>query len=31
VKRAWDWFRESTRPMRIYLKSRLGVNVTDAV
>lgn len=31
VKRAWDWLRESSRPMRIYLKSRLGVNLTDAV
>ena len=31
VKRAWDWFRNNTRPARIYLKSHLGLNVTDAV
>jgi hypothetical protein len=31
VKASWDWFRENTRPMRIFLKSRLGVDVTDAV
>jgi MoaA/NifB/PqqE/SkfB family radical SAM enzyme len=31
MKRAWDWFRDNTRPMRVYLKSRLGVNLTDAV
>ena len=31
VKSAWDWFRENTRPMRIFLKSRLGLDLTDAV
>jgi len=31
LKYAWDWFRESSRPARIYLKQRLGLNVTDAV
>jgi hypothetical protein len=31
VKKAWDWFRENTRPMRIQLKQRLGINLTDAV
>lgn len=31
VKNAWDWFRESSRPMRIFLKAKLGLNVTDAV
>ena len=31
LKKSWDWFRENTRPLRIFLKSRLGVNVTDAV
>jgi MoaA/NifB/PqqE/SkfB family radical SAM enzyme len=31
MKRAWDWFRNSSRPARKLLKSKLGVNVTDAV
>jgi hypothetical protein len=31
VKYAWDWFRERSRPARIYLKQRLGMNITDAV
>jgi hypothetical protein len=31
LKRSWDWFRENTRPVRIFLKSRLGVDLTDAV
>jgi len=31
AKKAWDWFRENSRPMRKFLKSRLGWNVTDAV
>ena len=31
VKRSWDWLRENSRPFRVFLKSRLGVNLTDAV
>ncbi|HEX8254404.1 MAG TPA: radical SAM/SPASM domain-containing protein, partial [Thermoanaerobaculia bacterium] len=31
LKKAWDWFRESSRPMRKVVKSRLGINITDAV
>jgi MoaA/NifB/PqqE/SkfB family radical SAM enzyme len=31
TKKAWDWFRDSSRPMRKYLKSRLGWDLTDAV
>ena len=31
LRDAWDRFRESSRPLRIFLKSRLGLNVTDAV
>jgi hypothetical protein len=31
VKKAWDWTRETTRPARKFLKSRLGWDVTDAV
>jgi MoaA/NifB/PqqE/SkfB family radical SAM enzyme len=31
VKKSWDWFRDSTRPMRVFLKSRLGIDMTDAV
>jgi hypothetical protein len=31
LKNSWDWFRDNTRPMRVFLKSRLGVNLTDAV
>ena len=31
LKRAWDWFRENTRPARVFLKSKLGVDLTDAV
>jgi MoaA/NifB/PqqE/SkfB family radical SAM enzyme len=31
MKKAWDWFRENTRPMRVTLKQRLGINLTDAV
>lgn len=31
VKRTWDWLREHSRPARIFLKKRLGVNLTDAV
>ena len=31
LKNTWDWFRESTRPARVYIKQRLGMNVTDAV
>lgn len=31
LKKSWDWLRESSRPARIFLKSRLGVDLTDAV
>jgi MoaA/NifB/PqqE/SkfB family radical SAM enzyme len=31
VKQSWDWFRDASRPARIFLKKRLGVNLTDAV
>jgi MoaA/NifB/PqqE/SkfB family radical SAM enzyme len=31
VQTAWDRFRNSTRPARVFLKSKLGVNLTDAV
>lgn len=30
LKKTWDWIRESSRPVRVFLKRRLGVNVTDA-
>ncbi|HEY0141261.1 MAG TPA: radical SAM protein [Thermoanaerobaculia bacterium] len=30
LKKTWDWIRESSRPIRIFVKKRLGVNVTDA-
>lgn len=31
LKRSWDWGRERSRPLRKFLKSRLGIDVTDAV
>ena len=31
LKGAWDQIRERSRPMRIYLKSRVGIDLTDAV
>jgi MoaA/NifB/PqqE/SkfB family radical SAM enzyme len=31
LKKSWDWFRENSRPARVFLKSRLGVDLTDAV
>ncbi|HUP60068.1 MAG TPA: radical SAM/SPASM domain-containing protein [Thermoanaerobaculia bacterium] len=31
LKRSWDWFRNSTRPMRAFVKARTGWNLTDAV
>jgi len=31
VKSAWDWSRERSRPLRIFLKTWLGWNLTDAV
>ncbi|HEY0156787.1 MAG TPA: radical SAM/SPASM domain-containing protein [Thermoanaerobaculia bacterium] len=31
LKAAWDWIRETSRPMRKVIKARLGLNVTDAV
>ena len=31
LKQAWDWFRDNSRPARKLLKSKLGINVTDAV
>jgi MoaA/NifB/PqqE/SkfB family radical SAM enzyme len=31
LKAAWDWFRESSRPARVFLKKRAGINLTDAV
>lgn len=31
LKHSWDWGRERSRPWRVFLKSRLGINVTDAV
>ncbi|MFZ2490747.1 MAG: radical SAM protein [Thermoanaerobaculia bacterium] len=30
LNRAWDRFRESTRPLRIAIKRRLGLRLTDA-
>jgi hypothetical protein len=29
-RRPFDRFRDATRPLRVYLKERLGVNLTDA-
>ena len=31
LKKSWDWLREHSRPARIFLKSKLGLDVTDAV
>ncbi|HKR63529.1 MAG TPA: radical SAM/SPASM domain-containing protein [Thermoanaerobaculia bacterium] len=31
MKKAWDWARENSRPVRKFLKARLGWNITDAV
>jgi MoaA/NifB/PqqE/SkfB family radical SAM enzyme len=31
LKNSWDWLRERSRPARVFLKSRLGVDLTDAV
>lgn len=31
LKKSWDWMRENTRPIRVFLKSRLGIDLTDAV
>ena len=31
LKRSWDWLRENSRPARVFLKSKLGVDLTDAV
>lgn len=31
LKNSWDWLRETSRPMRVFLKSKLGVDLTDAV
>jgi MoaA/NifB/PqqE/SkfB family radical SAM enzyme len=31
LKSRWDWLRENTRPMRVFLKSKLGLDLTDAV
>ena len=31
LKRSWDWLRETSRPARVFLKSKLGVDLTDAV
>ncbi|HYI10666.1 MAG TPA: radical SAM/SPASM domain-containing protein [Thermoanaerobaculia bacterium] len=31
LKRSWDWSRERSRPLRVFLKTRLGIDVTDAV
>ncbi|HEX6899394.1 MAG TPA: radical SAM protein [Thermoanaerobaculia bacterium] len=31
VKKAWDWCRERSRPLRKLLKRRFGWNLTDAV
>ena len=31
LKKSWDWFRERSRPARVFLKSKLGVDLTDAV
>jgi MoaA/NifB/PqqE/SkfB family radical SAM enzyme len=31
LKSSWDWFRERTRPTRVFLKSKLGIDLTDAV
>jgi hypothetical protein len=31
LKAAWDWFRENSRPARVFLKKRAGINLTDAV
>ena len=28
---AWDWLRDNSRPSRVWLKQKLGVNLTDAV
>lgn len=30
LKKTWDWIRESSRPLRVFVKKRLGLNVTDA-
>ena len=31
LKKSWDWLRERSRPARVFLKSKLGVDLTDAV
>jgi len=31
MKRAWDWGRERSRPLRRFLKTRFGWDLTDAV
>ncbi|HEX7708940.1 MAG TPA: radical SAM/SPASM domain-containing protein [Thermoanaerobaculia bacterium] len=31
LRDSWNWFRERSRPARVFLKSKLGIDVTDAV